>query len=128
FNKGANSYGFKELLGIQPVGDIGKLKALIVFGDDMPEALPVVDFLAVIGTRSTKNTENADIVLPASTFVESSGTFAPSAGKLLKVNKVIEPKYGPENWQVIQMMSTALDENAHRFSNPAEIYDELTAQ
>lgn len=128
FYKGANSYGFEELLGIKPVGNISKLKALIVFGEDMPESLPDFEFLAVIGTRLTKNAENADIVFPASTFVESNGTFANSAGNFLKIKKVIEPKHGPENWQLIQMMSTAIDKNTRRFSSTEEIYDELSAK
>lgn len=128
FNKGANSYGFKELFDINPVGDISKLKSLIIFGDDMPETLPSLEFLAVIGTRLTKNTENADVVLPASTFAETNGTFANTADKNLKIKKAIEPKYSPENWQLIQMMSTAMDKNASRFLSTEEIYDALSAK
>lgn len=128
FNKGVNSYGFKELLDIKPAGDVNKLKALIVFGDDMPEALPAFEFLALIGTFVTKTAASADIFLPASTFAETNGTFVNSQGNTLKLNKAIQPKTGLQNWQLIQKILTAVDENAPRFSSVEEIHGELSAK
>ena len=128
FDYGANSYGFKTLFDIKPVDDISQLKALIVFGNELPEVLPALDFFAVIGTRMTKAVENADVFLPASTFAETDGAFLNSAGKNLKLHKVIEPKTGFENWQLIQMLSAAVDENAPRFSSIEEVYAELSAK
>ncbi|MEI6580007.1 MAG: 4Fe-4S binding protein, partial [Eubacteriales bacterium] len=125
FNQGANSYGFKELLGFKPAGDMNELKALIVFGDDMPNVLPAFDFLAVVGTQLSKAAANADVFLPASAFAETNGTLCCSADKTLKVNKAVEPKCGTENWQLIQMLAAAVDENAFSFASIAEINDEL---
>jgi len=121
FNQGANSYGFKELLDIKPAGDIGKQKALVIFGDDMPETLPAFEFLAVMGTFMSKAAANADVFLPASTFIETDGTFSNSADKTLRVNKAVKPKNGMENRQLIQKLASAVDASTFSFATIEDI-------
>jgi len=116
FNQGANSYAFKELLDIKPAGDIGQLKALVIFGDDMPETLPAFEFLAVMGTYMTEAAANADVYIPASTFTETDGTFRSSADITLRVNKAVEPKNGMENRQLIQKLACAVDASIFSFA------------
>lgn len=110
FEKAANSFGVKEDLGITDSTDLNRLKALVVFGGDMPEDLPSVEFLAVLDTKLSKAAENADVFLPASTFAETSGTFRNSKDNILKVNKAIEPINGFDNRQLIQKLAAAFGE------------------
>ncbi len=125
FNQGANSYGSKELLGIFPAGEFSKLKALVIFGDDMPDVLPAFEFLVVMGTFMTEAAANADVFLPASTFAETDGTFRSSADKSVTVAKAVAPKTGLENWQLIQKLAASYDENSFVYSNIGQISDSL---
>lgn len=59
---------------------------------------------------------------------ETNGTFVNSQGNTLKLNKAIQPKTGLQNWQLIQKILTAVDENAPRFSSVEEIHGELSAK
>ena len=125
FNRGANFFGFSELLDIKPADDISSLKALVIFGDDMPKVLQPFEFLAVIGNFISKAAVHADLFLPASAFAETSGTYCGSAGNILYVNKATEPKNGIETWALIQKLAASVDENAFCFTSVGEITSSL---
>lgn len=125
FNLGANAYGFKELLGIKTAKETGDLKALIIFGDEMPANLPAFEFLAVIGTVMSDAASKADVFIPASAFAETDGTFCSSADSVRMVKKAVEPKNGIENWQLIQKLACSVDENAFCFDGLQAIQNQL---
>ncbi len=125
FIHGANAYGFKELLGIKTIKVTDGLKALIIFGDETPANLPTFDFLAVCGTILTNAAMDADVFIPASAFAETDGTFCNSADSVQTVNKAVEPKNGIENWQLIQKLAFAIDENAFSFDSLQAIQNQL---
>ncbi len=82
----------------------GKLKALWIMGEDVLQtdpnscevklSLAGLDLLIVQELFMTETCEMADVVLPAASFLEKSGTFTKGARRVQRVNQVIEPLPG----------------------------------
>ncbi len=82
----------------------GKFKALWVMGEDMVQtdpntehvkkALNALDFLVVQELFMTPTAEFANVVLPAASFFEKSGTFTNGERRVQRVNAVIPPLAG----------------------------------
>lgn len=70
----------------------GKIKTLIVLGEDLDEELAKkLELLVVIDTLPTKATEHANYVLPGTTFAEKRGTFINGKNRLQRFNAAIPP-------------------------------------
>lgn len=82
----------------------GKLKALWIIGEDVVQtdpntqkvikALESTDFVVVQEIFMTETAKYADVILPASSFLEKSGTFTNGERRVQRVNRVIEPLEG----------------------------------
>lgn len=82
----------------------GKLKALWVMGEDLAQtdpntdhvtaALNAMDFVIVQELFMTETAKFANVILPASSFLEKSGTFTNGERRVQRVNAVIEPIEG----------------------------------
>src|SRR6185436_11680310 len=82
----------------------GKLKALWVMGEDLAQtdpntehvkrALNALEFLVVQELFMTPTAEFADVVLPAASFFEKSGTFTNGERRVQRVHAVIPPLAG----------------------------------
>jgi NADH dehydrogenase/NADH:ubiquinone oxidoreductase subunit G len=69
----------------------GGMKVLYAVGEVPIVRRPDTDFLIVQNSHLTELAEQADIVLPSTTFYESDGTMVDYLGRFKQVNKVIEP-------------------------------------
>jgi formate dehydrogenase major subunit/formate dehydrogenase alpha subunit len=87
----------------------GKLRALYVMGDDpigsdpgLKPVLAKLDFLVVQDIFMTETAQMADVVLPAASYVEKSGTFTNLERRLQQVNRAEEP-YGESrpDWEIL---------------------------
>ena len=67
--------------------------------------------------------EKADVVLPASTFAESSGTFVSADRKLNKVNKAIEPLCGADNIAIVRKLTG--DAKGFDFENDFQVFNDV---
>ena len=65
------------------------IKAMINFGDDINDEY---EFLCVYTSRMDDFASKADVILPAMSLIEKSGTFTACDGKLLTLTPAIEPK------------------------------------
>ncbi len=88
---------------------VGKLHALYIMGDDPigsdPGLKPVfakLDFLVVQDIFMTETARMADVVLPAASYGEKSGTFTNLERRLQQVNRAEEP-YGESrpDWEIL---------------------------
>ncbi len=86
----------------------GDLKAAYLVGSnparaspDMVEPLSRLDFLVVQDLFLTESAEQADVVLPASSFSEIDGTFTASDGGLLAVRHSVSPEGSRPDWEIL---------------------------
>ena len=79
----------------------GDLKAMYIFGEDVAQtdpntahvvaALESLEFLVCQDIFETETTKYADVILPASSFLEKSGTFTNAERRIQLVAPAIEP-------------------------------------
>jgi formate dehydrogenase major subunit len=79
----------------------GELKAMYIFGEDVAQtdpntahvvhALESLEFLVCQDIFETETTKYADVVLPASSFLEKEGTFTNAERRIQLVQPAIEP-------------------------------------
>ena len=94
----------------------GKLKALWLMGEDnaqtdpntnhVKQALNSLDLLVVQEIFMTETAKLAHVILPASSFLEKSGTFTNGERRIQRVNAVVEPIEGtkPDGQIVVEIM------------------------
>ena len=90
-------------------------------------ALDKLEFMASIDFFMSETARHADIVLPGSLQEEDEGVVTQIEGRVIKINKAVEPPGdAKEDWKIIQDLAAALDRShGFHFRNPREIFDEL---
>jgi formate dehydrogenase alpha subunit len=113
----------------------GKIKALYVMGENpivsypngkkAKEAFKKADFVVVQDSFLTETAQLADVVFPASTYVEKEGTFTNMGMTVQRLNKVIEPvgKSRPD-WQIVCELAKKMGHPFYYIS-PKSIKDEI---
>ena len=70
------------------------------------KALSTLDFLVVQDIFLTETAEFADVILPATTFIEKDGTYTNTDRRVQIGRKVLDPPgEAREDWRIIQEMS-----------------------
>lgn len=95
----------------------GKLKAIWIIGEDVVQtdpntqkviqALESTDFVVVQEIFMTETANYADVILPASSFLEKSGTFTNGERRVQQVNAAIDPLPGtkPDGQIIVDIMN-----------------------
>mgnify|MGYP000492083908 CR=1 FL=1 len=95
----------------------GNLKALWLMGEDVVQtdpnthhvikAMENLDLLVIQELFLTETCKYADVILPASSFLEKSGTFTNGERRVQRVNAVVEPLEGtkPDGVIISEMMN-----------------------
>ena len=115
----------------------GRLKAMLVMGENpmisdpnlnhVEEALNALDFLVVQDLFLTETARLADVVLPAASFAETSGTFTNTERRVLLVNPAIDPPgEARHDWEILCSLSTCLG-YPMSYPDPAAIMDEIAS-
>jgi formate dehydrogenase major subunit len=115
----------------------GDLKAMYIFGEDVAQtdpntthvvhALESLEFMVCQDIFETETTKFADVVLPASAFLEKSGTFTNAERRFQLVAPAIDPPgEAKTDLEIIQLVSAAL---GHEMGYPdsAAVMDEIAA-
>ena len=91
------------------------------------KALSALDFLVVQDIFLTETAEFADVILPATTFMEKDGTYTNTDRRVQIGRKVLDPPgEAREDWKIIQEMSDRIGLPMD-YSHPTEIFDELVS-
>jgi formate dehydrogenase major subunit len=115
----------------------GRLKAMYIFGEDVAQtdpntthvvhALESLEFLVCQDIFETETTKYADIILPASSFLEKTGTFTNAERRIQLVAAAIDPPGGAKtDFEIITTISRALGHEMG-WETPAEAMDEIAA-
>ncbi len=115
----------------------GDVKAMYVFGEDVAQtdpntahvvrALESLDFLVCQDIFETETTRYADVILPASSFLEKSGTFTNAERRVQLVAAAIEPPgEARTDFEIITTVSRALGHELG-WASPSEAMDEIAA-
>ena len=123
------------MTGMVPAIPEGKIKALYIVGenpvisdpdsDHLVKALKQLDFLVVQDIFMTETAALADVVLPATTFAEKSGTFSNTERRVAPVRQVIPPLGDSRpDWQIIADISRRLGYPMD-YADPEAIFEEI---
>jgi assimilatory nitrate reductase catalytic subunit len=89
--------------------------------------LEKLEFYVAIDFFLNETAEHADIVLPGSLQEEDEGVVTQIEGRVIKINKAVDPPGdAKQDWLIIQDIAKALErEKGFTFSSPREIFNEL---
>ena len=115
----------------------GHLKAMYIFGEDVAQtdpntahvvhALESLEFLVCQDIFETETTKYADVILPASSFLEKSGTFTNAERRFQLVAPAIDPPGAAKtDFEIITTVSRALGHDMG-LETPADAMDEIAA-
>jgi formate dehydrogenase alpha subunit len=115
----------------------GRLKAMWIFGEDVAQtdpntkhvvhALESLEFLVCQDIFETETTKFADVILPASAFLEKSGTFINAERRFQLVAPALDPPGSAKtDFEIITSISRALGHDMG-WATPSECMDEIAA-
>ena len=108
----------------------GEIKAILIFGEDpLSEKESVkyfkgVEFLLVHDLFNTNTAKKADVVLPAVSYIEETGTFTNCDTKIQKTKQIIPVKNKLKNQKLIEKLANTLGCNFN-YQSPEEIFNEI---
>ena len=115
----------------------GELKAMYIFGEDVAQtdpnsahvarALEALEFLVCQDIFPNETTAHADVILPASSFLEKDGTFTNAERRIQLVRPVLEPPGGAKtDLEIITSVSRALGHEMG-YGSASEVMDQIAA-
>jgi formate dehydrogenase major subunit len=113
------------------------LKAMWIFGEDVAQtdpntthvihALESLEFLVCQDIFETETTKYADVILPASAFLEKSGTFINAERRVQMVAPALDPPGSAKtDFEIITSISKAMGHDMG-WAGPSETMDEIAA-
>ncbi|MBA2638287.1 MAG: formate dehydrogenase subunit alpha [Solirubrobacterales bacterium] len=91
------------------------------------KALSKLDFLVVQDIFLTETAEFADVVLPATTFLEKEGSYTNTDRRVQRGHKVLDPPgEAREDWRITAEISNRIG-LPMEYESPSEIFDELVS-
>lgn len=113
----------------------GDLEALYVMGENpalsepdlrhAEQALEEVPFLVVQDIFLTETAKYADVVLPAASFAEKTGTFTNTERRVQMVGKALDPPgEARQDWAILQSLARRMGHDWN-YASPSEVMDEI---
>jgi formate dehydrogenase major subunit len=113
----------------------GSLKAMYIFGEDVAQtdpntthvihALESLEFLVCQDIFETETTQYADVILPASAFLEKTGTFTNAERRLQLVSASADPPGAAKtDFEILTTISRALGHDMG-YATPSDVMDEI---
>ena len=91
------------------------------------KALSQLDFLVVQDIFLTETAEFADVILPASSYLEKEGSYTNTDRRVQLGRKVMDPPGEARvDWEIVQDIAQRIGLDWH-YGSPSEIFDEMVA-
>ncbi len=114
----------------------GSVKGMYIMGENpmltdpnlnhTEEAIKRLDFLVVQDIFHTDTTPFADVILPATAFAESEGTYVNSDRRVLRVRKAVDPPgQARQDWEIITEIARRMGSPLGNYRNESDIWDEI---
>jgi len=109
----------------------GEIKAAFIFGENPfieTEGLKLLgglEFLVVSQMFNDQTSREADVILPASSYIEQNGSYTNSDTRIQMNKKVFNPPNGIENWKVITKLAAGFEGSGFSYDSSEEIFDEI---
>jgi len=124
-----------RLLDMIEAARAGRLKAMLIVGENPVRSLPTtakaaealqrLDLLVVQELFLTETARVADVVLPACSYAEKTGTFTNSEGAVQKVRQGLTPIGDSRpDWEILSALSVMMGYPLE-YGNPKEILKEI---
>ena len=114
----------------------GSFKGLYLEGEDIAQsdpntqhvtsALRAMECVVVQDLFLNETAKYAHVFLPGCSFLEKDGTFTNAERRTSRVRELMRPKSGYADWEITQMLSTALGYPMH-YKHAGEILDEVAS-
>lgn len=107
---GGLDLGFAPAKGAQNTAAMMKnMDVLFIHGADELDMNKASGFKVYIGTHGDVGAHHADVILPASTYTEKSGTYVNTEGRVQMTNRAaFAPGDAKEDWAILRALSTHL--------------------
>ncbi|MEU3282699.1 formate dehydrogenase subunit alpha [Streptomyces antibioticus] len=112
----------------------GTFRGLFVHGEDVAQsdpnlqhvtaALGAMEFVVVQDLFLNETARFAHVFLPGASFLEKDGTFTNAERRVNRVRKVMPPKSGKHEWQIVCEIATAMGYPMD-YNHPSRIMDEI---
>lgn len=113
----------------------GRVRAIYIMGENpmlsdpnlshVAEALAAVDFLVVQDIFPNETAQMADVILPAASFAEKSGTFTNTERRVQLVRPLVEPPgEALPDWSIIAQLANKLGAD-WRYASTSDIFTEM---
>ncbi|HDG1698767.1 TPA: formate dehydrogenase subunit alpha [Kluyvera ascorbata] len=113
----------------------GKVKAYYIMGEDplqteadlglVRQGFEALDFVVVQDIFMTKTAEQADVLLPATSWGEHGGVFTCADRGFQRFEKAIEPTYNVKrDWEIISLLASEMGYPMH-YDDNQQIWDEM---
>ncbi|TQM06415.1 formate dehydrogenase subunit alpha [Pseudonocardia kunmingensis] len=91
------------------------------------KALSTLDFLVVQDIFLTETAEFADVILPATSYLEKDGSYTNTDRRVQRGRKVLDPPgQARADWEIVQDLAQRLGLDWH-YAHPGEVFDEMVA-
>jgi len=144
-DRNPNTTGAKLVLGNDNIFDkfdsvregitSGKIKGLLVLGEDLTESgysadeLAKLQHLVVIHTLSNATAGRAHVVLPSASFAEKRGSMVNVTGRLQRLNRaILPPGEASPDWEILANLLTSIDANAVQPQSIQDVFKILAAE
>ena len=106
-----NSQGLIDLGIVEGAEALEGIKALLVFGEEADIDTDALEFLAVSDTHMTGLAAKADVVLPATGFASTDGTYTNTERRLQLVQAAIDEDIEYVNWEIAAAIASVFEED-----------------
>lgn len=114
----------------------GQIKGMYIMGENpmitdpnlnhTEEAIKKLEFLVVQDIFHTETTPYADVILPATAFAESEGTYVNSDRRVLRVRKAVDPPgQAMQDWEIVAEIAQRMGKPLGDYKHESDIWNEI---